>query len=204
MCAPLHSLHPNNPLSNREGTTGSPSATNLVQTKAKSARISHYTCFPSSLSPERTREKKRGFWGFHPLRQRSFKPTRGSHFAPHSHCSERCEEEWGGSARSQLLETSARVEKMRSFCYRLELKDTENALKRDWNSVQQSGITESQSYSDGAPLLCYEQGAVFEHEVGKTHAVMEEVVSRSGIILQGCGRRILMQCWSHSSAASDT
>lgn len=139
MCAPLHSLHPNNPLSNREGTTGSPSATNLVQTKAKSARISHYTCFPSSLSPERTREKKRGFWGFHPLRQRSFKPTRGSHFAPHSHCSERCEEEWGGSARSQLLETSARVEKMRSFCYRLELKDwkcSETWLKfspTEWN-----------------------------------------------------------------------
>ena len=67
----VNSLHP---LCNREGTTELPSATNLGQTKAKSARISHYTCFPSSLSPERTREKGEGFWGFHLLRQWSFKP----------------------------------------------------------------------------------------------------------------------------------
>lgn len=61
LSAPLNSLHPNHPLSNRKGTTVLPSATNLGQTKAKSARISHYTCFPSSLSPERTREKERDF-----------------------------------------------------------------------------------------------------------------------------------------------
>lgn len=60
MSTTLHSRRPDRPLSNREGTTRSPSATNLVPTEAESARISRYTCFPSSLSPERTREKRGG------------------------------------------------------------------------------------------------------------------------------------------------
>lgn len=88
---PLYSLHPNHLLSNTEGTTGLPSATNLGQTKAKSARISHYTCFPSSLSPERTRER-RGILRFPSIETVELQTTQGSHFAPHSHCrSERCE-----------------------------------------------------------------------------------------------------------------
>ncbi len=91
LSAPLNSLHPNHPLSNREGTTGLPSATNLGQTKAKSARISHYTCFPSSLSPVRTRER-RGILRFPSIETVELQTTQGSHFAPHSHCrSERCE-----------------------------------------------------------------------------------------------------------------
>lgn len=88
---PLYSLHPDHLLSNREGTTGLPSATNLGQTKAKSARISHYTCFPSSLSPERTRER-RGILRFPSIETVELQTTQGSHFAPHSRCcSERCE-----------------------------------------------------------------------------------------------------------------
>lgn len=91
LSAPLNSVHPNHPLRNREGTTGLPSATNLGQTKAKSARISHYTCFPSSLSPERTREW-RGISRFPSIETVELQTTQGSHFAPHSHCrSERCE-----------------------------------------------------------------------------------------------------------------
>lgn len=91
LSAPLNSLHPNHPLSNREGTTGLPSATNLGQTEAKSARISHYTCFPSSLSPERTRERRR-ILRFPSIETAKLQTTQRSHFAPHSYCySVRCE-----------------------------------------------------------------------------------------------------------------
>lgn len=98
LSAPLNSLHPNHLLTNREGTTGMPSATNLGQTEAKSARISHYTCFPSSLSPERTRERRR-ILRFPSIETVKLQTTQRSHFlhtptALHSVRCERRDEAW--------------------------------------------------------------------------------------------------------------
>ena len=106
-----------------------PSATNLGQTKAKSAKISHYTCFPSSLSPERTRER-RGISRFPSIETVELQTAQGSRFAPRSHCrSERCErgdEAWWrirrGASYWREQCTSGNNEEF-SFC--LQLNETE-------------------------------------------------------------------------------
>ena len=74
-------------VTNSEGTTRFPSATNLVRAQAKSARMSRYTCFPSSSSPEHegaaaaVAAARAGGRRFHLLGQRSCKATPGSRSA---------------------------------------------------------------------------------------------------------------------------
>lgn len=148
----VNSLHP---LCNREGTTELPSATNLGQTKAKSARISHYTCFPSSLSPERTREKGEGFWGFHLLRQWSFKPHKDHILllTPTAAVKDvRGEMRLGGGLGEEPVigdqRTSGNNEEFSLLLAAMSPAQWDwNAMKCDWNPILQSGITGRANYT---------------------------------------------------------
>ena len=121
------SASPRHPPSNSERKTELPSATNLGQTKAKSARISHYTCFPLSLSPECTSERR----DFHLLRQWCFKPHKDHIFSPHSHCRsaryDRRDETWRSCWRD-----AAEVEIMMTF-FLSAATCWAQSLQKGWN-----------------------------------------------------------------------
>lgn len=203
LSAPLSSLHPNHPLSNREGTTGLPSATNLGQIKAKSARISHYTCFPSSLSPERTRER-RGILRFPSIETEELQTTQGSHFAPNSHhrsqrCEGRDEARWRIRRRASYWRTRHKWKHWGVFFLLAATSRAHWDWKREWNSIPWAGSSAHATYMDTPrlneatkPGLYYERGrkerSCLSVKWKRGDAVTEDGV-RGWDYLPGCG------CW---------
>lgn len=221
LSAPLSSLHPNHPLSNREGTTGLPSATNLGQIKAKSARISHYTCFPSSLSPERTRER-RGILRFPSIETEELQTTQGSHFAPNSHhrsqrCEGRDEARWRIRRRASYWRTRHKWKHWGVFFLLAATSRAQWDWKREWNSIPWAGSSAHATYMDTLRGRMKPQSrACIMSEAGKRGRVWawsgkEEMLSQrteseAGIIFQGVDAEFEIQRWSHgrNSPASDS